>query len=730
MNTLNTVNSVILRGGSSSNMKDGLVIMNLDICGGSTIVDYNELYPATAFGLNPLSGATKNSFLTVTNASHTNLKTSDIFSSSKNCSIYLKYKPRITGISGQYIFSQFAVNKPVVKVYNYQTTVTAGSSFQIAIFKMGVGTISYTITGISSQDLNGALLTGNLTTAYTILSYKANVNATIQFSIPSADVMITSATGKNQKAIVNFPLLTLDGAIPFTNYTVMTYTKPANDYIRIDISANGTSSPITVTGLTNLTPYYFTVTASNTTGDIGNRSMITSIPTIPDTTVPDAPSFGSITGGNAKAIVGFTTHDNGGLTITGYTISTYTLSGSIYSFVKTQIGTSSPITVTGLTNLTSYYFDIYASNAKGNGSISAKTTTPIIPDAVAPDTAPTITTMVAGNAQVTVSYTAPTSNGGSAITSYTVSAYTKSGSTYTNVKSVPLTTATPSPIAVTGLTIGTPHYFNIYASNIKGMGISSDISSTAVTPLGPPDPPTNITMTSIDYNSGTFSFQAPVKNNGSAVTSYSVNIYRNTDTTYSTSLFNTTVASVGPITFTVNQDTYGYQYVVRMTATSAIGTSSPIYTNIQIKPFTAPEAPTLTYSSNSSIASGAAVMTIIMKGNGGSPLTSVLNYEYSTSKISPIPQLSPSTFPNVSFPSYTRTNYINKADYLSYFSSGSIVPYAEVTQGSNYIRNFYSQYSNTNYYMAIKVTNKYGSTYSNVVAVQYINDGSRSYITY
>jgi hypothetical protein len=95
---------------------------------------------------------------------------------------------------------------------------------------------------------------------------------------------------------------------------------------------------------------------------------------------------------------------------------------------------------------------------------------------------------------------------------------------------VTLSTTTPSPIIVTGLTIGTPYYFSIYASNIRGAGIPSDISSTAVIPLGPPGPPRNITMTSIDYNSGTFSFLAPLNNGGSAVTNYTAEIYKNTDT--------------------------------------------------------------------------------------------------------------------------------------------------------------------------------------------------------
>jgi hypothetical protein len=140
--------------------------------------------------------------------------------------------------------------------------------------------------------------------------------------------------------------------------------------------------------------------------------------------------------------------------------------------------------VTGLTNGTPYYFSIYASNAIGAGIPSDISSTAVTPNTTAPDTAPTITSMVAGYAKVTVSYTAPTSNGGETITSYTVNAYT-SLSLSSLAKSATLTTATPatpSPIDVSGLTIGTPYYFSIYASNIRGAGISSDISSTAVIP--------------------------------------------------------------------------------------------------------------------------------------------------------------------------------------------------------------------------------------------------------
>lgn len=84
-------------------------------------------------------------------------------------------------------------------------------------------------------------------------------NATINFQISSVDVFITSATGGDQNAIINFSLVTLNGSSVFINYTVIAYTKIGNDYINTNISANGAISPITISGLTNETSYYFTV---------------------------------------------------------------------------------------------------------------------------------------------------------------------------------------------------------------------------------------------------------------------------------------------------------------------------------------------------------------------------------------------------------------------------------------------------------------------------------------
>ena len=86
---------------------------------------------------------------------------------------------------------------------------------------------------------------------------------------------------------------------------------------------------------------------------------------------PDAPTSITATGGSASASVAFTAPSNvGGAAITSYTV--------ISSAGQTASGTSSPITVTGLTNGTSYTFTVFATNIYGDGgrSLPSNSVTP------------------------------------------------------------------------------------------------------------------------------------------------------------------------------------------------------------------------------------------------------------------------------------------------------------------------------------------------------------------
>jgi hypothetical protein len=81
--------------------------------------------------------------------------------------------------------------------------------------------------------------------------------------------------------------------------------------------------------------------------------------------VPDAPTIGTATGGDAQASVAFTAPSNvGGSAISAY----YAVSNPSQI---TASGASSPVTVTGLTNGTAYTFTVWALNTYGPSPYSA-----------------------------------------------------------------------------------------------------------------------------------------------------------------------------------------------------------------------------------------------------------------------------------------------------------------------------------------------------------------------
>jgi hypothetical protein len=103
--------------------------------------------------------------------------------------------------------------------------------------------------------------------------------------------------------------------------------------------------------------------------------------------------------------------------------------------------------------------------------------------------APVIGTAIAGNGQATITFSPPSTNGGSVITSYTA----------TSNPGGLAGTGTTSPITVTGFTSGTAYTFAVTASNSVGISTSSS-PSNSVTPVGA-DPVNGTCGTS---NGGTF----------------------------------------------------------------------------------------------------------------------------------------------------------------------------------------------------------------------------------
>lgn len=191
-------------------------------------------------------------------------------------------------------------------------------------------------------------------------------------------------------------------------------------------------------------------------------AAIASVPGTPSVTPPSAPTSVAATAGAKQATVTWTAPSSGG------SITLYTVTSS--PGARTATSTTTSATVTGLSNNTAYTFTVTATNAAGtspSSSPSSAVTTANVPGF------PTGVSGVAGDTQVTVSFTAPSSDGGSPITSYTASS--SSGRTATGPS---------SPLTVTGLQNGNPYTFTVTATNAAGTSTSSS-PSASVTPTWP-----------------------------------------------------------------------------------------------------------------------------------------------------------------------------------------------------------------------------------------------------
>jgi len=262
------------------------------------------------------------------------------------------------------------LNAPIITDARALSTNSTVVSFIPPTNSTGSPVTSYSITStpgttqttgtITTATYNYSGLTQGASYTYTINAYSAidkSLSAIVTLTtwdVPQPPTNLRASISSVTNAVVAFTPPVNFGGTPIFQYRVT--SSPGG------LTSTGTASPITISGLTTGTTYTFTANATNI---VGTSTSSVASNSITAASVPGAPTGISAVSVNSRgANVSFTAPaSNGGASITSYiAVST---PGNI-----SNTGTTSPITVTGLTSGTSYTFQVAAINSAGTGAYS------------------------------------------------------------------------------------------------------------------------------------------------------------------------------------------------------------------------------------------------------------------------------------------------------------------------------------------------------------------------
>ena len=410
--------------------------------------------------------------------------------------------------------------------------------------------------------ISGATAT---TVAHTISSlaegtaYSVTLRASNSAGASAASTAVSATTGTNPPAQTTGLLASVSGTTlsltwddpsdsTITGYQYRTKAGTAAYGSWATITGSGASTTSTdITGLSNSTIYSVQVRAVNGGGNGTASTAVTGLLTVPATPT-------GLSGSTTTTSVTLTWTDPSDSTITGYAYR-YRESGGNYGSWTTVSGAVTTVTIsTGLTEGTTYDWQIRATNATGDSGATTAVSTTL---GVTLPAAPTGLTATATGVSIALSWTDPSD---SSITSYEIR--TKAGTAaYGSWATISGSTATTTSHTLSSLSSGTLYTAQIRAVNSGGEGPAS----TAVTANTRPAALTGVSATATG-TTVTLSWTDPTD---TSITGYKYNQKAGTANFAGWTTIAGNDGSVNSTTFSVL--TAGTTYVYRVRAVNAAG---------------------------------------------------------------------------------------------------------------------------------------------------------------
>ena len=399
----------------------------------------------------------------------------------------------------------------------------------------------------------------------------SNVDSATTLDVPGSPTGLTATAQGEDQIDLSWTAPSNDGGSPITGYRIeMSDDGTTGSWTDLEANTGLTATTYSDNTLTAGTTRHYRVSAINALGT-GNPSNVDDATT--EGALPGRPTGLTATaqGTNQIDLAWTAPTDDGGTAITGYRIerSDDGTTGSWIDLVANTGSTGTTHTDSRLRRGTTRYYRVSAINAVGDGdpsNVDSATTLDV------PGSPTGLTATARDTSQIDLAWTAPTDDGGTAITGYKIDSSENGGATWTVLVENSQSTATTYPDESESLTAGTTRHYRVSAINAIGTGGSASNVAHATTDATVPDAPTNLTATASGRTRIDLDWDPPSFNGGSDITGYRIEISADAGVTWSDLVSNT---GRGATSYAHRGLSAGTTRHYRVSAINALGTGNP-----------------------------------------------------------------------------------------------------------------------------------------------------------